>query len=117
MGNNVFIEAMNVDVFWKDHPQPMVLVNQASQDIRTVVLEAIEKELSRLELTTPVDLDCLEIELKASKENWKEELQKQVVETIQKQIEKTNSVPDSIEVSMEEEWIVRSRQFFSKGIL
>lgn len=117
MGNDVFIETMNVDVFWKDHPQPMALVNQASQDIRTVVLEAIEKELSRLELTMPVDLDCLEIELKASKENWKEELQKQVVETIQKQVKRAAAISDSNEMPMEEEWIVRSRQFFTQGIL
>lgn len=117
MGNDVFIETMNVDVFWKDHPQPMALVNQASQDIRTVVLEAIGEELSRLELTVPVDLDCLDIELKASKENWKEELQKQVVEIIQKQVKRTATISDSNEMPMEEEWIVRSRQFFTQGIL
>lgn len=122
MKSDVFIETMNVDVFWEDHPEPETLLDKTSEDIRMVVLKALEEELEKQNFIGTADIASLDISLSASPNKWKEELTQQLVGSITSEMVKADPtfVPSNTNADVVAEyssWEVKTLIFFEQNML
>ncbi len=119
MKNDLFIETMNVDVIWDNHPAPETLLNKTSEEIRTVVLKALEEELEKLEFDTTTDIETLNIDLSSSPKQWKSELTGQLVASIVSEVNKSNGATTSrtgLSQKSGNSWEVKTLIFFEQEL-
>jgi hypothetical protein len=120
MKNDLFIETMNVDVFWEDHPEPETLLNKTSEEIRTVVLKALEAELEKQDFSGTADIDSLNISLSVAPDRWKHELTQQLVRSITSEVIKENPTLESSDTNASidhNSWEVKTLVFFEQDML